>query len=135
MDLRRRVGASSPPPMATSVSIFERYGGFAAVRKVVSEFYDRVLDSEVIAHHFEHVDMHRLLDHQARFIASVTGGPASYTDEHLRRTHERLGITTDEFREMLALLVETLEDFEWAADDVEYVAKQLRRREGIIVTA
>jgi hemoglobin len=121
--------------MATSVSIFERYGGFAAVRKIVSDFYDRVLDSEVIAHHFEHVDMKRLLDHQARFIASVTGGPASYTDEHLRRTHERLGITTDEFREMLALLVETLEDFEWAADDVEYVAKQLRRREGIIVTA
>ncbi len=121
--------------MATSVSIFERYGGFAAVRKVVSEFYDRVLESSLIAHHFEHVDMRRLLDHQARFIASVTGGPASYTDEHLRRMHERLAITTDEFREMIDLLIETLEDFDWDAADIEYVSKQLRRREGIIVTA
>jgi hemoglobin len=121
--------------MATSLTIFDRYGGFAAVRKVVSEFYDRVLDSPVIAHHFERVDMRRLLDHQARFIASVTGGPASYTDEHLRRTHARLGITTEEFRVMMALLVETLEDFDWEAADVEHVEQELRRREGIIVTA
>ena len=120
--------------MATQATIFERNGGFAAIRRVVSEFYDRVLDSPVIAHHFEHVDMRRLLDHQARFISSVTGGPASYTDEHLRRVHERLGITTDEFREMLALLVETLEDFDWDEPDVEHVARELRRREGVIVT-
>ena len=121
--------------MATSVTIFERYGGFAAVRKIVSEFYDRVLASPLIAHHFEHVDMKRLLDHQARFIASVTGGPASYTDDHLRRTHARLGINTEEFREMMELLKETLEDFEWAAEDIAYVEGALRRREGVVVTA
>ncbi len=121
--------------MATSPTIFERYGGFAVIRKVVSEFYDRVLDSPVIGHHFEHVDMRRLLDHQARFIASVTGGPASYTDEHLRRTHERLGITTEEFREMLDLLGETLEDFDFAPADVEYVKGEIRRREGVIVSS
>lgn len=121
--------------MATSLTIFERYGGFAVIRKVVSEFYDRVLASPVISHHFEHVDMRRLLDHQARFIASVTGGPASYTDEHLRRTHERLGITTAEFREMLELLAETLEDFDFAQADVDEVLSQIRRREGVIVTA
>jgi hemoglobin len=125
----------APRPMATTGTIFERYGGFAAVRRIVSEFYDRVLESPVLAHHFEHVDMRRLLDHQARFISSVTGGPASYTDEHLRRVHERLAITTDEFREMLSVLVETLEDFDWAEDDIEHVARELRRREGIVVTA
>jgi hemoglobin len=81
------------------------------------------------------VDMARLLDHQARFISSVTGGPASYTDEHLRRTHARLGITSDEFREMLALLTETLEDFGWDEADIRYVAAELRRREGVVVTA
>lgn len=127
-----RAGAGS---MATSLTIFERYGGFAAVRKVVSDFYDRALASPVIAHHFEHVDMKRLLDHQARFIASITGGPASYTDDHLRRTHARLGISTEEFREMLELLTETLEDFDWAAEDIAFVSAELRRREGVVVTA
>lgn len=115
-------------------TIFERYGGFATVRRVVSDFYDRALDSPVISHHFEHVDMKRLLDHQARFISSVTGGPASYTDEHLRRVHARLGITAAEFREMLALLTETLEDFDFEQGDIEFVASELRRRQGVIVT-
>lgn len=115
-------------------TIFDRYGGFAAVRRIVSDFYDRVLDSDVISHHFEHVDMKRLLDHQARFISSVTGGPASYTDEHLRRVHERLGITAAEFREMLVLLSETLEDFGFEQADVDFVVRELRRRQGVIVT-
>lgn len=115
-------------------TIFERYGGFAVIRKVVSEFYDRVLDSPVISHHFEHVDMKRLLDHQARFISSITGGPASYTDEHLRRVHERFGITAEEFREMIALLSETLEDFDFAQSDIDVVVSELRHRQGVIVT-
>lgn len=115
-------------------TIFERYGGFAAIRRVVSDFYDRVLDSPVISHHFERVDMRRLLDHQARFISAVTGGPASYTDEHLRRTHERLGVTAEEFREMVDLLTETLEDFGWARSDIAFVASELRRRQGVIVS-
>jgi hemoglobin len=115
-------------------TIFERYGGFAAIRKVVSDFYDQVLDSPVISHHFEHVDMKRLLDHQARFISSVTGGPASYTDDHLRRVHAGLGITAAEFREMLELLTDTLEDHGWSNEDMSYVASELRRRQGVIVT-
>jgi len=116
-------------------TIFDRYGGFATVRRIVSDFYDRVLDSPVISHHFERVDMKRLLDHQARFISSVTGGPASYTDEHLRRVHERLGITAAEFREMLVLLTETLEDFDFEPADIDLVVRELRQRQGVIVTA
>lgn len=93
-----------------------------------------MLDSPVLSHHFERVDMKRLLDHQARFISSITGGPASYTDEHLRRVHERLGITAPEFREMLVLLTETLEDFDFEQADIDFVARELRRRQGVIVT-
>jgi hemoglobin len=117
-----------------ALTIFDRYGGFATIRKLVSAFYDKVLDSDVIAHHFEHVEMRRLIDHQARFISSVTGGPASYSDEHLRRVHQNFGITTAEFREMAALLEETLEDFEFEEADIETVIGEIRRREGIIVS-
>jgi hemoglobin len=120
--------------MAMTGTIFERYGGFASIRRVVSAFYERVLDSPVISHHFEKVDMARLLDHQVRFISSVTGGPASYTDEQLHRSHARLGITGPEFREMVSLMVETLEDFDWADADIALVEDELRRREGVVVT-
>lgn len=116
------------------LTIYERNGGFPAVRKVVSEFYDRVLDSDVIGHHFEQVEMRRLIDHQARFIAFLMGGPASYSDDHLQRVHARLGITLPEFDEMTNLLEETLEDFDFTPDDIDAIHRELRRREPFIVT-
>lgn len=115
-------------------TIFERYGGFASVRRVVSSFYDRVLDSPALARHFETVDMRTLIDHQTKFIAQAMGGPASYTDEHLRRVHARLGIGHEDFIEMARLLRETLEDFDFDPADVDAVDREILRREHVIVT-
>ena len=55
--------------MATTV--FERYGGFAAVRKVISAFYDKLLDSEMLSGYFANIDMRRLIDHQTIGYARV----------------------------------------------------------------
>jgi hemoglobin len=117
-----------------ALTVYERAGGFAKVRRVVSSFYDKALDSPLIAHHFEDVRMDRLIEHQTRFISFLMGGPASYTDEHLKHVHDRLGITLAEFDEMVELLTETLEDYDFAADDVAKVAHELRRREPVIVS-
>jgi hemoglobin len=114
-------------------TIYERNGGFPKVRKVVSDFYDRVLDSELIAHHFERVDIKRLIDHQTHFISFLMGGPASYSDDHLERVHQRQAITSAEFAEMVALLRETLEDYSFSAEDIAAIERELRRRESIIV--
>lgn len=116
-----------------STSIYDRYGGFSAVRKVVSSFYDRCLDSAVIGHRFESIDMARLIDHQSRFIAAVMGGPASYSDEHLRRIHHHLLISRDEFEEMASLLGETLEDHAFADADVAAVIQEIRSRRASVV--
>jgi len=118
-----------------ALTIYERAGGFAAVRKVVSAFYDKALESDLIAHHFEQVEMPRLIDHQTRFISFLMGGPATYTDEHIEHVHERLGITLAEFDEMIDLLTETLEDFEFASEDIAKVGQELRKREPVIVSA
>ena len=117
-----------------TLTIYERTGGFPKVRRIVSAFYDRALDSPLLAHHFEHIDMPRLIDHQTRFVAFLMGGPASYSDDHLQRVHARLRITHAEFEEMAELLCETLEDFDVAADDVATVDRELRKREHIVVT-
>jgi hemoglobin len=114
-------------------SVFERNGGFARIRHVVSDFYDAVLDSS-LAGHFEHTDMRRLIQHQTAFIASLTGGPgAHYTDEVLLRVHAPLGITDDEFEHMLRLLVEALEDHDWSRDDVTLVGARFRDHRPLIV--
>ena len=65
-------------------TIFERYGGFASISKVVSAFYDQMLDSEDTARFFEGIDMRRLIDHQTKFISTLT---VSYTHLTLPTNH------------------------------------------------
>jgi hemoglobin len=93
------------------MTTFERLGGFARVRLLVSDFYDRVLQSERLQRYFAGTDMRRLIDHQTRFTAAVMGGPEAFSNEHMARAHARLSITNDDFDEMAALFRETLEDF------------------------
>jgi hemoglobin len=117
--------------MATTA--FERCGGFATVRKVVSAFYDKVLDSPSLRRYFDGVDMRSLIDHQTKFIASVMGGPASYDDEQLRRAHARFAITKTDFLEVAALLREALEENGVDPADVEHVHRAVLKREAAIV--
>ena len=113
---------------------FERCGGFSTVRKVVSAFYDKILESETLQQYFANVDMRRLIDHQTKFIATVMGGPASYSDEVLRRVHAPLKISQSEFAEMAFLLRETLEDFDLDEADIDHVDSEIRKRGEAIVS-
>ena len=114
-------------------TIFERNGGFARISRVVSTFYGRVLDSPILAPYFDGIDMRRLMDHQTKFIASIMGGPASYTDEHLARIHERLGIDDRAFEEMTTVLRETLEDHDFSEGDIATVYAEITARRPFIV--
>jgi len=114
-------------------SIFQRYGGFASVSKVVMGFYDKVLDSPVASPYFANTNMKRLIDHQTKFIAQIMGGPASYTDEQLERVHAHLGITEIAFTETMGLLTETLEDFDFADDDIRQVENEMMNRKNFII--
>lgn len=115
-------------------TIFERNGGFAAIRKVVSTFYDRVLASPTIGHHFQDVDMRGLINHQTQFISFVTGGPGtSYSDDGLRRVHAPLHITQEEFDEMRQLLRESLEDHGFSDPDIDAVDAAIAARRHAVV--
>lgn len=115
-------------------TIFQRCGGFATVRKVISSFYEKVLDEESLQHYFRDVDMRRLIDHQTKFIAAMMGGPASYSDDALQRVHARLDISQSDYRLVADLLRETLEDFGLNKADVEAVYGEITAREPLIVT-
>ena len=115
-------------------SIFERYGGFAKVSRVVMSFYDKVLDSPDVSPFFAGTDMKRLIDHQTKFIAYLMGGPASYSNEQLERVHARLGITEAIFYETMDLLQETLEDYDFEDEDIEAVTDEMVSRKNYIIT-
>ena len=115
-------------------TIFERYGGFATISRIVMSFYNKMLDSPITRPYFAKTDMKRLIDHQTKFIASMTGGPASYTNEHLERVHAHLGITEPAFFETVALLKETLEDFDLEDEDVQQVEDEMVSRKNFIIS-
>jgi hemoglobin len=116
-----------------SKTTFERLGGFARVRLIVSDFYEKVLESPRLARHFAHTDMRRLIDHQTKFMAAIMGGPAAYSDEQMARAHLRLGITGEEFDELAELLRETLEDVEVPERDIERLCAEVMGMRRLVV--
>ena len=114
-------------------TLFEKYGGFGTISKIVMAFYDKVLSSEQIGPFFDDIDMSRQIDHQTKFISQIMGGPASYTDEALRQVHAHLQISQSDFDEMARLLEETLEDFDFAPADINTVMKEIRGRSPYVV--
>lgn len=115
-------------------SMFERYGGFAKVSKIVGEFYERATESPIIGHYFANKNMRTLIDHQTKFIASIMGGPVSYSNEQLKSAHANIKIDGVAFNEMATILSETLEDFDVEADDVARVNQEIHDRMHLIVT-
>ena len=97
-------------------------------------FYDKVLDSTHVSSYFSNADMRTLIDHQTRFIASLMGGPASYTNDHLERVHARLGINEVAFNEIVTLLQEALEDHNYSDDDIQTVCDEIMTRKRYIVS-
>ena len=116
-------------------TIFERCGGFASVRKVVSSFYDEILDSPNLAIYFEGSNMSSLIDHQTQFISYVMGGPTSVPDEVLKRAHAGLGITKEHFDELVGILADVLEDHDLDPDDADHVIGEVKSRESLIISS
>ena len=123
------------PSHASSLatSLFDKYGGLSALRNVIMAFYDRVLDSDVVGHFFEDVDLTRLIDHQTKFFTSVLGGPATFIDQHLARAHAHLAVTHAHFDEITVLLRETLVDAGFSREDTETTVMAVERRRSLIV--
>lgn len=115
------------------MTLFEKYGGLRALRAVILDFYDRVLDSDLIGHHFENVDMARLVDHQTKFLAMLLDGPVEFAEERLARVHAHLRIGHDEFDEVVAILARTLTAAGFDDTDRDQVLRAVEARRRLIV--
>jgi hemoglobin len=96
-------------------------------------FYDKILDSDQVGDYFEDVDMKNLIDHQTKFVASIMGGPASFSDDMLKRVHARLEISRADFDEVARLLRDTLVEFEVHPEDVDSVLFEIEARSPVII--
>ena len=114
--------------------MFDKYGGFVTVSRIVMDFYDRILDSDTAGPFFENIDIRRQIDHQTKFIAQVMGGPAAYSNDMLQRVHAPLKIDRAAFNEVASLLEATLRDHGIETQDVNAVMSEIHGRAHIIIT-
>ena len=113
-------------------SLFERYGGFSVVSKIVLDLYDRLLDDDDVGPFFDEVDMARIVDHQTKFVSALMGGPASYTDEQIKIMHKHLTITDEHFDKLETILRATLDDHGVASEDQETIIGAFEARRNLV---
>ena len=110
-------------------SVYDQVGGFVSVRKIILEFYNRVLDEDELIPYFKTIDMERQIDHQTKFISMLLGGPASFSDKHLEHVHKQMSIQNDHFDLVKDILEETLEDFTLVKNTSVFSLVNLKKEE------
>lgn len=114
-------------------SLFDKYGGFSAISRIVIDLYDRLLEDEEVGPFFDDVEMSRIVDHQTKFVSSLLGGPASYSDDQIARMHGHLTVADAQFDQLKAILAATLGDHGMTPDDVEKVVGEFEARRVLVV--
>lgn len=114
-------------------TLYEKYGGFSTVSRIVMRLYDKLLDDDDVGPFFDDVDMPRLIDHQTKFVSSLMGGPASFSDTHIEAAHRKFTIRDEHFDKLRALIVETMGEFSVEPADTQAVVDAFEARRSLIV--
>ena len=114
-------------------SLYEKYGGFSTVSKIVMTLYDKLLDDDDVGPFFDDVDMPKLIDHQTKFVSSLMGGPASFTDTHIENAHKHLTIHNVHFDRLKELITETLNEFGVDGEDIDTVLAAFEQRRSLLI--
>lgn len=96
--------------MSSSLTLYERLGGAAAIENLVEAFYVRVLADPELAPFFRNTSLERLRHMQSEFFSMALGGPVTYSGPPLSHVHHGRGITRHHFALFVGHLLETLRD-------------------------
>jgi len=102
-------------------SLYNKYGGFETVSKVVHSFYDKLLLSDTFKPYFEDVDTQKVMDHQTKFFCDIMGGPIAFEGKTLAEIHTGMRISDNAYTELSELLEETFEDYGMEGADINTI--------------
>ena len=114
-------------------TLFDKYGGFSTISRIVLRLYDKLLEDDDVGPFFDDVDLPKLVDHQTKFVSSLMGGPASFTDNHIQMAHRHLTIEPDHFHKLKELVTETLEEFDVEPPDIAAVLDAFEQRRSLLI--
>lgn len=89
-------------------TLFDRIGGEEGVKRLVSDFYDRVLDDPELEPFFAATPMEKLRSMQYEFFATALDGPIDYSGQPLHYVHQGRGITSRHLTKFMNHLIATI---------------------------
>ncbi|WP_136715775.1 group I truncated hemoglobin [Halorientalis salina] len=115
--------------MTDDETLYDRLGGREAIRAVVDDFYDRLLDDDELGPFFENTDMESLKEHQTDHLCEAAGGPAEYTGPPIREAHLHVPFTLDLIQRSVEHLEASLDAFDVTGEDREAVVAAVAQYE------
>ena len=116
-------------------SDYDAVGGAPAVKIVVDDFYQRIMDDPLLAPYFDGVDLPNLKRHQAAMVSEVMGGPKGYEGRELEVAHRDLGVTDEAFAAVAGHLQASLEQAGVPEEIIGRTMTAVGSAHGDIVTA
>ena len=98
-----------------------------------NEVYDQLLDDDDLGPFFDDVDLPKLVDHQTKFVSSLLGGPASFTDKHIQMAHRHMDIEHAHMDRLKELVRSTLNEFDVDEEDVAAVIEAFEARRSLLI--
>jgi hemoglobin len=116
------------------MSLYQKYGGNAAISRLVADFYREVLARPHLKAYFAGVPLPRLIQHQVRFLSHVLGQtPSAYNGRTMAAAHGRLQISAQDFAEVGQILSDTLAKAGMEAEDLRAVMADVASLQSAIV--
>jgi hemoglobin len=106
-------------------TLYDRIGGAEGVRKLVRDFYDRVLEDKELQPFFLETPMSKLRTMQFELFSAALGGPIEYTGEPLYLVHFGRGIGKHHLAIFSRHLFATLAEMNLGEQDVQDVISRI----------
>jgi hemoglobin len=95
-------------------SLYQRLGGYDALAAVSDDFIGRLAASKLLGRFVVGLSddsKKKLRQHFVEFLCKATGGSCVYMGRDMKTSHTGLGISEEDWKESVKLLVETLDKF------------------------
>ena len=99
------------PASAQQATLYQRLGGYPAIKAVVDDFVGNVAADKRINRFFARTDIPRLKQNLVNQICAGTGGLCIYTGRDMRSAHAGMGVTSGHFNALVQDLQKTLRKF------------------------
>jgi hemoglobin len=98
-------------PASAQSSLYQRLGGYPAIKAVVDDFVGNVAKDKRINRFFAKSNIPRLKQNLVDQICAGTGGPCIYTGRDMKSAHAGMGVRSSHFNALVQDLQKTLKKF------------------------